>query len=97
MLLRCEGLDPPMSQLGHSRRFSDVLGMSASPPTPAVLPHCREPTRCANNGHAAWRSYRRRAPTFRMGHARMPRPLVRSTDIRWGEAVVPAKGMIEGR
>jgi hypothetical protein len=27
---------------GHSRRLSAVLGMSASPSTPAVLPHCRE-------------------------------------------------------
>ena len=32
-------------------------------------------SKSANNGHAAWRSYRRCAPTFRMGHARMPRPL----------------------
>ena len=37
MLLRCESLEPPMSQLGHSRRLSDILVMSASPSTPAVL------------------------------------------------------------
>jgi hypothetical protein len=30
--------------------LSDVLGMSAFTPDPAVLPHCREPTRCAMCG-----------------------------------------------
>jgi hypothetical protein len=31
MLLRCESLEPPMSQLGQSRRFGDVCDMSALP------------------------------------------------------------------
>ena len=39
MLLRCESLEPPMSQLGQYRPVDDVLGMSASPPTPEVLLH----------------------------------------------------------
>jgi hypothetical protein len=30
MLLRCESLEPPTSQLGHSRHFGEV-GMTASP------------------------------------------------------------------
>jgi hypothetical protein len=42
---------------GHSRRLSAVLGMSASPATPAVLPHCRETTRCANFGHGSGLTY----------------------------------------
>jgi hypothetical protein len=29
MLLRCESLEPPMSQLGHERRFRAVREMSA--------------------------------------------------------------------
>ena len=32
MLLRCESLEPPMSQLGHSRRSGDVRVSSAHSP-----------------------------------------------------------------
>jgi hypothetical protein len=30
MFLRCESLEPPMSQLGQTRSFADVRAMSAS-------------------------------------------------------------------
>jgi hypothetical protein len=33
MLLRCERLEPPMSQMGRTRRFRDVCGMSGLPLT----------------------------------------------------------------
>ena len=36
MLLRCESLEPPMSQLGHSRRSGDVRVRSAHPPRAAI-------------------------------------------------------------
>jgi hypothetical protein len=36
-LLRCGILTRLMTAVGHSRRLSDILGMSASPSTPAVL------------------------------------------------------------
>lgn len=32
MLLRSESLEPPMSQLGHERRFRDVCRTSGLPP-----------------------------------------------------------------
>jgi hypothetical protein len=32
MLLRCESLEPPMSQKGHERRISAVRNISALPP-----------------------------------------------------------------
>ena len=48
MLLRCESLEPPMSQLGQSRRFGDVCDMSALPPTTAVMMQCRERQKSAN-------------------------------------------------
>ena len=31
MLLRCESLEPPMSQMGHTRSFGDVGSMSGLP------------------------------------------------------------------
>ena len=31
MLLRCKSLEPPMSQLGHSRHFKREVGITASP------------------------------------------------------------------
>ena len=49
MLLRCESLEPPMSQLGQSRRFGDVCDMSALPPTTAVMMQCRERQKGANS------------------------------------------------
>jgi hypothetical protein len=36
MLLRCENLEPPMSQLGQTRSFADVGSMSGSPPEAVV-------------------------------------------------------------
>ena len=36
MLLRCEGLEPPVSHLGHERRFRYLRGTSAYPPRLAV-------------------------------------------------------------
>jgi hypothetical protein len=32
MLLRCESLEPPMSQLGHNRTLRGQITMSALPP-----------------------------------------------------------------
>jgi hypothetical protein len=36
MLLRCERLEPPMSQLGQNRPWGDVRSMSGLPPKAAI-------------------------------------------------------------
>ncbi len=41
----------PMSVVGQSRRLGDVCGMSALPPTTAVMMQCRERQRCARKRH----------------------------------------------
>jgi hypothetical protein len=41
-----------MSAEGHQRRLSDVLRMSASPPTPDVSLRCRERSKRATSAHS---------------------------------------------
>ena len=42
MLLRCESLEPPMSQLGQSRRFDCVAPTSALPPSTGIVRSARQ-------------------------------------------------------
>jgi hypothetical protein len=82
----------------HSRRVSDVLGMSASPPTPAVLPHCREPTRCAISGceqpqQIPSYSITSSARASRAGGTSMPSALAVRRFIRNSNFVGPSTGI----
>jgi hypothetical protein len=55
MLLRCESLEPRMSQRGQSRRFRDVSDMSALPPITAVMMQCGERQKSATSAvHGLW-------------------------------------------
>ncbi len=77
MLLRCESLEPLMSQLGHERRFRYLRGTSAYPSRLAVkvdIPDRQVRARKAvqqenasiqsprRRGRAVWADYRGQAP-----------------------------------
>ena len=54
MLLRCESLEPPMSQMGHERRFRYLRGTSAYPPRLAVKADISDRQVRANSRHGLW-------------------------------------------
>ena len=49
-VLCADTLAPCTSEMGQTRRFREVLGMPAYPPTPDMLPRRRERSKRAMNG-----------------------------------------------